>query len=79
MPGRAVGKSVAQGSVREVSSVDESITGRYLAGKVQIPVPSQPRRTSKTRSIILEGASINNLKQVSVRIPLGGARLRDRL
>ncbi len=65
------GRLVAQGSPAEVSAHADSITGRYLSGRLQIPIPTQRRRIAKTRSISIEGASINNLKQVDVRFPLG--------
>jgi excinuclease ABC subunit A len=49
----------------------QSITGQYLAGAKSIELPAQRRRVAKSRSIILEGASANNLKQIDVKIPLG--------
>ena len=41
-----------------------SITGRYLSGQTQIPVPTNRRRMAKTRSLVLEGVATNNLKDV---------------
>ena len=49
--------------------VEASITGQYLSGKIQIPVPVQRRKPSGYLSI--EGATENNLKNVDVKIPLG--------
>ena len=69
--GQKGGRVIAQGTVSEVCQHGDSITGGYLAGTRQIPVRSKSRRLTKTRSIVLEGARINNLKQVSLRIPLG--------
>ena len=69
--GQGGGRIVAEGSIDEVSSAEESMTGRYLAGTASIPTTKKQRRTSKTRSLHLEGATINNLKDVDVRIPLG--------
>ena len=62
---------VAQGTPEEISQDSDSTTGVYLAGNKTIPVPEKRRRTAKSRSLNLEGARINNLKDVSVRIPLG--------
>lgn len=69
--GQKGGRVIAQGSVDDVCERTESITGGYLAGMRAIPVPTKPRRTSKSRSIILERAHINNLKDVNLRVPLG--------
>jgi excinuclease ABC subunit A len=69
--GRGGGRIVAQGTPDEVIADPNSITGRYLAGELAIPVPVQRRRTTKTNSIILEGATTNNLQDVEARIPLG--------
>ena len=65
------GRVVAQGSPADVSDDPDSITGRYLSGRMQIPVPAVRRRVAKTRSISLEGATTNNLKDVDLRVPLG--------
>ncbi len=65
------GRIVAQGTPAEVAADPLSITGRYLSGAVQIPVPPARRRLAKTRSISLEGVTTNNLKDVDLRIPLG--------
>jgi excinuclease ABC subunit A len=64
------GRIVAQGTPGEVALNPASITGRYLAGCEKIDVPTARRRISKTRSITLEGASTNNLKNVTVQFPL---------
>ena len=68
--GRHGGRIVAQGTPDEVSANPESITGRYLSGDLQIPLPEKRRRASKTRSITIEGVSTNNLKGVTVQFPL---------
>ncbi|MCF6198956.1 MAG: excinuclease ABC subunit A, partial [Hyphomicrobiaceae bacterium] len=47
------------------------ITGKYLTGELAIDVPKERRKPSKTRKISLKGATGNNLKNVSVDIPLG--------
>ncbi len=69
--GRHGGRVVAQGTPPEVAAHPQSLTGRYLAGAERIPVPPRRRRVAKTRSISIEGATANNLKDVSVWFPLG--------
>jgi excinuclease ABC subunit A len=64
------GRIVAQGSPEEVSGDPHSITAGYLSGRVSIEVPSPRRRFAKTRSLVIEGATANNLKNVDVKIPL---------
>jgi excinuclease ABC subunit A len=64
------GRIVAQGSPEEVSRDPHSITAGYLSGRVSIEVPSPRRRVAKTRSLVIEGATANNLKNVDVKIPL---------
>lgn len=69
--GEAGGQIVAMGTPPEVCGNEHSLTGRYLAGQQSIPVPRQRRRTAKSRSLTLQGASTNNLKAVTVSFPLG--------
>src|SRR5690606_2111406 len=66
------GRIVAQGPPAEVCGNSASLTGRYLAGESQIPVPKQRRAVSPQRALVVEGASANNLKNVTARFPLGG-------
>jgi excinuclease ABC subunit A len=70
-PGAGVhgGEVVAQGTPDEVMHNPASLTGRYLAGELTIPVPKKRRNGVKSLQII--GASENNLKNVTVDIPLG--------
>jgi len=68
--GRHGGRIVAQGTPDGVSRDEGSITGRYLAGRLEIPIPAKRRRIAKTRAITLEGVTTNNLKGVSVDFPL---------
>ena len=63
------GQIVTQGPPAALLETD-SLTAQYLSGRCQIEVPSQRRRVSKTRAIRLEGASLNNLRQVDVWFPL---------
>ena len=68
--GRHGGRIVAQGTPAEVAANGESTTGRYLSGALSIPVPDQRRKVAKTRSLVLEGATTNNLKNITVQFPL---------
>lgn len=63
------GRVVAQGTAEELMQVEESITGQYLSGKMQIPVPDKRRQPAGWLTIT--GAQENNLKNVNVDIPLG--------
>ena len=60
---------VAEGRPADVMAVEESLTGRFLAGAEEIPVPRRRRRPSGYLGI--EGASQHNLRDVDVKFPLG--------
>ena len=64
------GAIVAQGELATVAANPQSITGRYLSHAACISIPEKRRRIAKSRSLYLEGAATNNLKNVSVRFPL---------
>ncbi len=70
-PGAGVhgGEVVAQGTPAEVMKNPASLTGRYLSGELSIAVPKKRRKGDKSLRIV--GASENNLKNVTVEIPLG--------
>ena len=63
------GEVVACGSAEEIMKIPESITGQYLSGKLQIPVPKTRRKPTGTLKILK--AEENNLKKIDVEIPLG--------
>lgn len=69
-PGVHGGEVVAAGTPEEVAKVDSSITGRYLAGKEKIEVPTS-RREGNGKVLTVVGAECNNLKKINVDIPLG--------
>lgn len=64
------GKVVATGTIDQIKSNNDSITGLYLSGKRYIPVPKH-RRTGNGRELIIKGAQENNLKKINVSFPLG--------
>ena len=68
--GDAGGEIVACGTPKEVMNNDNSITGKYLSGKLCIEVPKKRRKGIK-KSIIIKGAKEHNLKNIDVEIPLG--------
>jgi len=63
------GHVVAQGTAKEIMEVEESVTGQYLSGKKQVPVPEVRRKPKGWLTVT--GARENNLKNISVKIPLG--------
>ncbi len=66
------GNVMAQGTAEEVKLVENSVTGQYLSGRKKIPVPKKKRRKMvKGRVIEVQGARENNLKNISVKFPLG--------
>ena len=71
-PGAGIhgGEVVAAGTVEDIKACERSITGQYLSGKRKIPVPAE-RRKGNGKFLTVKGASQNNLKDVTVKIPLG--------
>lgn len=63
------GRVVAEGTAEEIMANPNSVTGAYLSGRIQIPVPKERRKP--TDYLKIKGAKENNLKNVSVDIPLG--------
>ncbi len=72
-PGAGVhgGHVVAQGTPDEIMASAESITGQYLTGVRQIPMPKARRKRDKDKQLTVVGARDNNLKNVTAEIPLG--------
>lgn len=69
-PGIHGGEIVAQGTIEDIISEEKSITGQYLSGKRKIPVPDK-RRGGNGQFLTVVGAKQNNLKNLTVKIPLG--------
>ena len=63
------GRVIAQGTAKEIMEVPESLTGQYLSGKIQVPVPDHRRKPKGWLTIT--GAQENNLKNITVKIPTG--------
>ncbi|MBI3124600.1 MAG: excinuclease ABC subunit UvrA [Ignavibacteriales bacterium] len=63
------GEIIATGTIDEILANENSLTGKYLSGKLSIPVPRE-RNLHETQSIRITGARENNLKNVSVEFPL---------
>ena len=72
-PGAGVhgGNVMAQGTAEEIKEVKDSVTGQYLSGRKKIEVPKTRRKATKTKVIEVKNATDNNLKNISVKFPLG--------
>ncbi len=70
--GRHGGRIVAQGTVEEVCQADTSMTGKYLSRRMAIETPQRRRKVTKRKSVELTNCREHNLKNISVKFPLGG-------
>lgn len=76
-PGAGIhgGQIVAQGTIDDIKANPDSLTGRFLSGKEFIALPTVRRKPKAKKSIRIEGARGNNLKDVNVDIPLACSRV----
>ena len=58
------------GTAEKIMKVEDSITGQYLSGRKKIEVPKKRRKIVKSKVIEIQGATENNLKNISVKFPL---------
>jgi excinuclease ABC subunit A len=72
-PGAGVhgGEIVAAGTPKQILKNPASLTGQYLSGKLKIEIPAKRLPFNKNKVLELQGASANNLRNVSIQIPLG--------
>ena len=65
------GQVVAQGTPDDIRRAPHSLTGQYLAGRRQIPIPARRHRPDPDRMLTIEGATGNNLQAVRLQLPVG--------
>jgi excinuclease ABC subunit A len=72
-PGAGVhgGEVVAQGTPAEILRHPDSLTGQYISGRKCIPIPARRRRADPAKQLRIAGARGNNLKDVTVALPVG--------
>ncbi len=72
-PGAGIhgGRAIACGAPEQVMTMPESLTGQYMTGLRQIPLPAKRRQAKKGRKLTVTGARANNLQNVGVDFPLG--------
>ncbi|WP_416380507.1 MULTISPECIES: excinuclease ABC subunit UvrA [unclassified Gilliamella] len=72
-PGAGVhgGEVVAQGTPKQIMASKNSLTGKYLSGKEKIEIPAKRHKVDKKKMLSLIGATGNNLKDVTLNIPVG--------
>ncbi|WP_323015067.1 excinuclease ABC subunit UvrA, partial [Devosia sp.] len=72
-PGAGVhgGEIVAEGTPQDILNHPDSLTGKYLSGRMGIAMPAERREGKKGKTLSIRGATGNNLKNVSVDVPLG--------
>jgi len=69
--GNLGGKLIAAGSYQDILRSKESLTGKYLRGELEIPIPKERRKPKPEQMLKIKNAELNNLKNVSIDIPMG--------
>ena len=72
-PGAGVhgGQIVAQGQLQDILDSEDSLTGKYLSGRLKIDVPAKRTAVNPKKMLSLKGATGNNLRNIDLDIPLG--------
>ncbi len=65
------GEVIAAGTPADILAAPDSLTGQYLSGRRQVPIPAERRRGNPARRLTIRNARANNLQNVTVDIPLG--------
>jgi len=65
------GRIIAQGAPQEIARHPESLTGQYLSGRRRIDIPALRHRVNPKRQLVVQGATGNNLKSITVAVPVG--------
>ena len=65
------GRVVAEGTPEQIKRNPASLTGQYLSGKLEIPMPKSRRRVDRSSVLRLRGARGNNLKSIDLELPVG--------
>ncbi|MCQ5128823.1 excinuclease ABC subunit UvrA [Butyricicoccus faecihominis] len=68
--GRHGGEVVFEGTIDELLKDERSVTGKYLSGRMAIPIP-EVRRKGNGKNLVVKGCTVNNLKHTDFTIPLG--------
>jgi len=69
--GLSGGNIVARGTLQEIIDCPDSLTGRYLNKDLEIPIPGKRKPVDRKNLLSISGVKTNNLKNISVDIPLG--------
>jgi excinuclease ABC subunit A len=65
------GRIVVSGPLADLLASEESLTGAYLTGRAEIPLPAGRRKRTRGKEVVVKGASEHNLRSVDVAFPLG--------
>ncbi len=65
------GEIVAEGKIEKIKRAKNSLTGKYLSGKLEIPIPEKIHQPDIKKQLTIKGAAENNLREIDVSIPVG--------